>query len=237
MEKVEFLAMTGAEFAQCEEKPGKIGWMACHFSPYSTGLSNLPTELPGGSMLIVNDRIPICGHDPGQIAQQLNEMVSAFSCCAVLLDFQRPGIEPTGQLVQMLTKSLSCPVGVSHLYAKELDCPVFLPPPALDTPLECHLAPWNGREIWLEAALDMAQFTVTEKGCTSLLLPYSPPDGDFFRDDGLCCSYRCDIRPDAAVFTLWRTPIDLADLLTQAQTLGIRRTVGLYQQLRKDPLA
>ena len=80
------------------------------------------------------------------------------------------------------------------------------------------------------------QFTVTEKGCTSLPLPYSPPDGDFFRDDALCCSYRCDIRPDAAVFTLWRTPEDLADLLTQAQALGIRRTVGLYQQLRKDPL-
>lgn len=232
MEKVEFLAMTGAEFARCEEKPEKIAWMACHFSPYSTGLSNLPTTLPDGSMLIVNDRIPISNHDPDLIAQQLCDMVSDFSCCAVLLDFQRPDCGEIRQVVQAVLKGLSCPVGVSHLYAKDMTCPVFLPPPELDVPLDRHLAPWDGREIWLEAALDMAQLTVTEKGCTSLPLPYSPPDGEFFRDDALCCSYRCEIKDNSAVFTLWRTPENLADLLTQAQASGIRRTIGLYQQLR-----
>ena len=232
MEKVEFLAQTCAEFAQCEEKPKKIAWMACHFSPYGTGLSNLPTTLPEGSMLIVNDRIPVCGHDPLQIVQQLNAAVSDFSCCAVLLDFQRHNSDENRQVAQAVLDGLSCTVGLSHLYAKAFDCPVFLPPPELDVPLDQHLAPWDGREIWLEAALDMAQFTVTEKGCTSLPLPYSPPDGDFFRDDALCCSYRCDIRPDAAVFTLWRTPEDLENLLTKANNAGIHRTIGLYQQFR-----
>lgn len=232
MDKVEFLAQTGAEFAQCDKKPPKIAWMACHFSPYGTGLSNLPTTLPEGSMLIVNDRIPVCGHDPGRIVQQLNAAVSDFSCCAVLLDFQRSDCAENRQVAQAVLDGVSCPVGVSHLYAKNMDCPVFLPPPELDVPLDQHLAPWDGREIWLEAALDIAQLTVTEKGCTSLPLPYSPPDGDFFKDDALCCSYRCDIRPDAAVFTLWRTPEDLENLLTKANTAGIHRTVGLYQQLK-----
>ena len=231
MEKVEFLAMTCAEFAQCDEKPKKTAWMACHFSPYGTGLSNLPQTLPEGSMLIVNDRIPICAHDPNQIAEELKALVSAFSCETVLLDLQRENIPETDAVVKAVLSVLTCPVGVSDLYAGKYDCPVFLPPPELDVPLSSHLAPWEGREIWLEAALDMAQFTVTEKGCASLSLPYSPPDGNFFRDDGLCCSYCCDIRPDAAIFTLWRTPKDLADLLTQAQALGIHRTIGLYQQL------
>lgn len=231
MEKVAFLALTCAEFAQYDKKSEKIAWMACHFSPYGTGLSNLPRELPEGSMLIVNDRIPICGHDPELIAKQINVLVSEFSCSTVLLDFQRPGNDQTRRVVQSVSETRSCPVGVSHLYAEGLSCPVFLPPPDLDAPISSHLAPWDGREIWLEAALDMAQYTLTEKGCTSLSLPYSPPNGNVLRDENLCCSYRCDIRDDAAVFTLWRTPEDLSDLLTQAKQLGIKHTIGLYQQL------
>jgi len=236
MEKVAFLAQTCAEFAQCDKNPEKIAWMACHFSPYGTGLSNLPRMLPEGSMLIVNDRIPICGHDPKRIAKQISEIVSEFSCSAVLLDFQRPGCELTYEVVRSVIQRLSCPVGVSHLYAAGFSCPVFLPPPDLDVPILSHLAPWDGREIWLEAALDMAQFTVTENGCTSLPLPYSPPEGNVLRDEKLCCSYRCDIHDDAAVFTLWRTPEDLGRLLELSAQLGVTRSVGLYQQLKESPL-
>ena len=228
MEKVEFLAQTSAEFAFCREKPQKIAWMACHFSPYGTGLSNLPNALPKGSMLIINDRIPICGHAPEVIARQLRQVAGEMECGCALLDFQREN-EQTYDVIRAVLEGAGCPVGVSEGYARDFDCPVFLSPPPLDVPLESHLAPWEGREIWLEAALDAQQFTVTEKGCTSLPLPYSPPEGEVFRDDTLCCSYRCDIR-DAAIFTLWRTPEDLENLLTQAQALGIRRTVGLYQQ-------
>ncbi len=232
MEKVEFLAMTCAEFARCDKKPKKTAWMACHFSPYGMGLSNLPQALPEGSMLIVNDRIPICGHEPNQIAGELETIVSALSCESVLLDLQREYSPETDAVVQAVLSTLTCPVGVSDLYAGKHDCPVFLPPPELDVPLKDHLAPWMGREIWLEAALDMAQFTVTEKGCTSLPLPYTPPEDGFFRDEELCCSYRFDMRDDAAVFTLWRTPENLENLLTKATNAGIHRTIGLYQQLR-----
>ena len=47
-----FLAMTAAEIQGTETLPPKTAWMACHFSPYSTGLSNLPKALPPGLSLI-----------------------------------------------------------------------------------------------------------------------------------------------------------------------------------------
>lgn len=237
MEIPRFLAMTGAEFAFCPEKPAHIAWMACHFSPYSTGLSNLPPTLPQGSMLILNDRIPICGHDPEQIARALQDTVEALQCDSILLDFQRENEPATAHLVQYLLKSLPCPVAVSDLYAGDLDCPVFLPPAPLDEPLARYIAPWSGREIWLEAALDALQLTVTEKGCTSLPLPYAPPTGQPFRDESLCCTYAFTLADTAAIFNLWRTPEDLTALLEQAGEMGVTRAIGLYQQLKEGPLA
>ena len=47
-----FLAMTAAEICGNRNLPANLGWMACHFSPYGTGLSNLPKQLPPSSLLI-----------------------------------------------------------------------------------------------------------------------------------------------------------------------------------------
>ena len=69
-----YLAMTAAEIRANTDFPPNIGYMACHFSPYGTGLSNCPAHLPEGSMLILNDRTPVYGHCPERIAQQLMEM-------------------------------------------------------------------------------------------------------------------------------------------------------------------
>lgn len=66
-----FLAMTAAEFRIAAEIPAHPAWMACHFSAYGTGISNLPRELPAGAMLMLNDRTPICGHDPEDVAKPL----------------------------------------------------------------------------------------------------------------------------------------------------------------------
>ena len=66
-----FLAMTAAEIRGTETLPPKTAWMACHFSPYSTGLSNLPKALPPGSMVILDDITPIHGHDSETIAALL----------------------------------------------------------------------------------------------------------------------------------------------------------------------
>ena len=237
MEIPRFLAMTGAEFASCREKPAYIAWMACHFSPYGTGLSNLPQALPPGSILILNDRIPIGGHDADRIANELCETATSLECDSILLDLQRGGCKENAKVAQAVLACAHVPVGVSHLYAADFDCPVFLPPPELDVSLKDHLAPWSGREIWLEAALEMTQLTVTEKGCTSLPLPYCQRSGRSFRDESLCCTYAFTLADTAAIFNLWRTPEDLTALLEQAGEMSVTRAIGLYQQLKEGPLA
>ena len=73
-----FLAMTAAEIRGTETLPPKTAWMACHFSPYSTGLSNLPKALPPGSMVILDDITPIHGHDSETIAAQLRPRLDAL---------------------------------------------------------------------------------------------------------------------------------------------------------------
>lgn len=225
-----YLAMTAAEMQANSVLPEKLGYMACHFSPYGCGLSNGPTALPEGSMLILNDRIPCRAHDHHLITDQLIEMIELCGCRSVLLDFQRPGYEEAAALAATLAESLPCPVGVSELYAQGLDCPVFLSPVPLDMPLAAYLAPWQGREIWLDAALDGAALTLTETGCTSVPLPYPQMDKGH-ADASLHCHYTIQTNSDTASFTLFRTWDDLQALLSNAEAHGATRAVGLWQEL------
>ena len=227
-----YLAMTAAEFAVCSSLPQNLAWMACHFSSYGTGLSNLPPCLPEGAMVILNDRTPIDGHNPEEILRQLTQLRP--NC--LLLDFQRPGADETMALIQILIKELPCPVGVSHIYDKNLTCPVFLPPVPPDVPLEEHLAPWRGREIWLEAALEGITYTLTENGSTAAVLVHPPVDG--LEEESLHCHYKIDVNDSNAQIHLYRTPQDLQNLLKDAKTHGVTKAVGLYQELcdhRFDP--
>lgn len=223
-----YLAMTAAEIASAPALPGKLGYMACHFSPYSTGLSNLPRQLPPGSMLLLTDRTPIHSHDPELAARQLGEAVERLRCGRVLLDLQRPGVTETAELVRVLLERLPCPTAVSLPYAEGLSCPVLLPPVPPDTPLAEHLAPWQGREIWLEAALDSLCLTLTPEGARySPDLPVPAPH----RDLNLHCHYGIRLEKNRAVFTLRRTRDDLDALLEEAQDRGVVLAVGLYQEL------
>ena len=52
-----YLAMTASEFAKADPLPPHVAWMACHFSPYDSGLTNLPRKLPTNSLLILNKPI------------------------------------------------------------------------------------------------------------------------------------------------------------------------------------
>ncbi len=225
------LALTGAEFSACSSLPKCCAWMACHYSCYATGLSNCPDTLPAGSMLIVNDRTPPQGHDLKQIAKQLSEMQDHLKFDSVLLDFQRPALAENAAVAGAVTEELSCPVGVSSLYATDLDCPVFLPPPPLHQPLKEYLHPWQGREIWLEGALDAEQITVTETG--SVIQPLFPaPDlSDGFDESALHCRYRIEATREKGVFTLIRTPAHLQALWEEGASLGVTRIIGLYQEL------
>ena len=229
------LAMTAAEMAGRPSFTHQAAWMACHFSPYSLGIANIPKSLPDASILILNDRIPCQGHSPDLAAQQLSEALTQLSCESLLLDFQRPPEAESEAMVSFLLQALPCPVAVSELYAKDSDCPVFLSPPALHVSLQEHLSPWQGREIWLEAALCQEDIIVTESGTT--LIPQFPIDhleGGFF-DAKLCCSYKTEVSSDEVRFTLFDTPESLNEKMKKAQALGVSRAVGLYQQLH--PLA
>ena len=226
-----YLAQTAGELHGNIHTAEKTAYMACHFSLYTTGLSNVPEALPTGSMLILNDQIPICGHDPHRISGQLQETAERFSCDSLLLDFQRPGNKETAQLCHLLSAEMDCPLGISHHYANDLDCAVFLPPPPLDMPLTEHLKPWNNRKIWLEAALEAAEFTITADGCKVVPLPYEHHLEETFIEEILHCRYRCEVDSEKIRFWLYRTIDQLEALLEEASTLGIEKSIGLYQQL------
>lgn len=226
----QFLAMTGAEILEKEVLPSKVAWMACHFSPYATGLSNIPRNLPAGSMVIVNDRTPVCGHDPELIAEQLRFMADNICCSGILLDFQRPNVPESAVIAQAILDKMSCPVGITECYAQTLDCPVFLAPIPHHLPPEEYLSPWQGREIWLETALDGTQITVTETGSSYTPLPFPEPAKLSHQDDELHCHYDIAVENDLIRFHLYRKPDDLLPLLTAAEKFGVTRAVGLYQE-------
>lgn len=223
-----YLAQTAAEMAG-NSLPKHPAYMACHFSPCSAGLSNLPRALPERALLILDDSAPLDGHDPARILQQLSDTIRQHRCAGLLLDFQRSNVPGQRELAKLLSGSLPCPVGVSELYAHGLACPVFLPPVPPDKPLSEYIAPWQGREVWLEAALDGMTLTLTEKGCTASPLIDFPEHG--LTVEKLHCHNSIETRADSAVFHLWRTRNDLDSLLAEAESLGVTRAVGLWQEL------
>lgn len=220
-----FLGQTAAEWKQNLPPGAKKAWMACHFSPCGTGLSNLPTQLPPGSMVIVDDQMPVADHDPVLIAAQLEALVAEGNCQRILLDFQRPGQPRTAQIAQAIASRLPCPVGVSHWYAGSLNCSVFVPPLPLQTLLQRHIAPWEGRKLWLELATDCIACSVTADDCRQ---EGKAPSGLFpHYSETLYCHYRTEVFADAIVFTLRRSCADALKLLGATQ---IECCIGLYQE-------
>lgn len=226
-----YLAQTATEMAG-NPKPERLAYLACHFSPGGKGLSNLPPKLPPGAMLILDDSTPMDGHEPDLIVKQLSDLIQANLCEALLLDFQRPDVPGQRELAQLLGSALPCPVGVSDNYAREHTCPVFLSPVPPDMPISEYLRPWQGREIWLEAALDGIMLTLTETGCAAEPLWDFPEDGRC--DKRLHCHYAIETVGDSAVFRLWRSSSDLNMLLDEAGSLGVTKSIGLWQELRQS---
>lgn len=223
-----YLARTQIEMAG-NPPQGKLAYMACHFSPGGQGLSNLPDGLPAEAMLLLDDSSPMDGHNPDLVLAQLSETISRHRCESLLLDFQRPGLPGQRELAKLLADTLPCPVGVSEIYAEDLSCPVFLPPVPPDRLLAEHIAPWKGREIWLEGALDGVSLTLTEAGCTVEPFFDFPEEG--LTDEKLHCRYSIDTTANSAIFRLWRTRTDLDALLEEAETLGVTRAISLWQEL------
>lgn len=226
-----YLALTPTEILHTFPLPQPYGWMACHYGSYTDGISNVPTELPPNSMLIFDDQIPPSGHDPKRIAQELFHLTEALQPACVLLDFQRQDLQKNADTAAEIAGTLTCSVGVSALYASPLSCPVFLPPPPLHIPISEYLAPWQGREIWLDVALDCACITVTKEGSHIGAGQYPAFAQPSFEEPKLHCGYSMDITEDRAIFTLWRTRRHLETLLQEAEAFGVTKAVGLYQEL------
>ena len=218
-----YVAMTGVEAERCEALPPHIAWMACRFSSYDRGLTNRPGNLPAGSVIIVDDQVPIDDHDPAIIEAQLKELIERFQPAGILLDFQRPG----GDAMVKQLATLPCPTAVSELYAEGLDNPVFLSPRPLFQSLD-HL--WPGREKWLDVPLCNQAVTLDAQGPTiSGWLPYEPVDG--FYHEKLAVRYKIRQLGNQAEFTLSRGPEQLEAFTEQAKSFGITRFFCLYREL------
>ena len=226
-----YLALTAAEISGTLALPNLCAYMACHFSPYTEGLSNMPEALPCCSVLILNDRIPCDHHSADLVADQLNDAVRRLGCESILLDFERPPEDVSLAMVRRILQALPCPVAVTESFARDFSCPVFLSPPPLHTPLAARLAPWQGREVWLEAALCQEEITVTKSG-TDLcpIFPVHQLEGGF-HDSHLHCNYHTAVSQDSINFTLFDTQDTLRQKLELASQLGVTRAVGLYQEL------
>mgnify|MGYP003298468302 CR=1 FL=1 len=95
-----YLAMTEGEFSSTQVLPEHIAWMACHFSPYHTSLSNLPAKLPPNSLLILNDSTPPDHQDPNNVAETINFVLKDQDFAGLLLDFQRPRQKEAEEIIQ-----------------------------------------------------------------------------------------------------------------------------------------
>ena len=210
--------------------PKRVAYMACHFSPSGTGLSNLPCTLPTGSLLLIDDSMPVQGHDPDAVLHQINQMAETFSVKAVLLDFQRESSNEACEMVSAIAASCICPVVVTPSYSHIDNCGIFLPCPAVNMPLQVHLTPWLHKRIYLEIARDTVRYTVTEEGCQSQ--PYFQEIALPLSDEQLHCHYDVFVFPEKAEFTLSRTSADLASLSQEAYRMGVEGVVGLFQELQ-----
>ena len=225
-----FLAMTAAELERNNPQE-KCAWMACHFSSYGTGLTNLPSHLPPGSLLILNDRTPVRGHDPKTVSDALLKTVKKLQCSGILLDFQGENSAEIWHIMEALAL-LPYPVCVSDVYADKGNGPVFVRPVPVNTPVEDWLQKWQGREIWLDVSREQIHYTVTEEGCRETPAPLQSASALPSQDEQLHCHYRIELHDDRAEFTLQRTRQDIADLLCAAEGLGVTKAVGLWQELK-----
>lgn len=222
-----FLAVTAGELESV--RPKRIAYMSCHFSAGGLGLSNMPQSLPKGSILLLDDSMPVQGHNPQIVIQQLNELVTSLSLWAVLLDFQRPPTKQLQEMASVILQNCSCAVAVTPAYAKE-GCGIFLPPPPANKSLKEYLMPWEKYKVFLELGSEDLEITVTQEGSRfSYASPATPLP---LADDRLHCHYGVTVLPGKAIFTLSRTREDLADLAREAEEFGVLGVVGLYQELQ-----
>ena len=218
------LAITEVEIRNQIGPAPPFALFGCHFSPEDGCFVGLADHLPAGCGLVIDDRNPIPAVD--LILPVLEQLSPAY----VILDFQRP---PDAQSIKLTTalaqihKNLVIPPP----YAQGLACPLFLPPVPPHIPMAEHLKPWQGREIWLELALDGALITVTPQGSRTHLLPHAQIPEDSYEDSMLHCHYKISQKEDALEFYCVRTRNDIEEMLRPPLPPNLKYAVALYQEL------
>ena len=221
-----YLAMTALEIAGCARLPKHLAWMGCRFGP--EGLLGLPEDLPPGSLLILDDQVPMEVLPSPEATEALAKVLARFSCRGLILDFQRPGIDAQRALAASLPGRLPCPVAAPPEYATK-DCALFLPPVPAEETIEDYLAPWAGREIWLDTTPAERTLHLTQTGCAAA--DAALPDwSDGFYDVALCCIYRIQKTDDGFLFRLSRNRRCTQALLERGAKLGVTLAVGLWQE-------
>lgn len=227
-----YLAMTAQEISDSAALPAHMGWMACHFAPGGTGLTDLPQVPVPGSILIVNDRFPVENHGEDVVFDTLSEYLRGVPCRGILLDFQRPENVATAAIVRAM-QSLPCPVCVTEPYAKMTKGPVFVSAPAPHRPPEAYLAPWAGREIWLEISAEAECCVLTESGCEIKPAASADWEAPVHADPHLCCHYRIRTGENRAEFYIYRTKEDILSLMELCSRHGAALSMGLWQELHE----
>lgn len=221
-----YLALTEAEFRLPTRKPARLAWMGIRFTENGT-LVGFPEVFPAGGILTVNDSSPLPEKCPPEAIKILQQWVEQFRPSAVLMDMQRSGAAP--EVLKALASSLPCPVAVSAPYAHVLSGPVLLPPVPLYRDPEKFLAPWAGREIWLEISPLGQVVRLTKTGRDIRFAPVSPVQKEF---PGPCSRYTIRKGPDFIEFRFRRTSEGTAALFATAEKHGVTRLFGLYLEYR-----
>lgn len=222
----QYLAMTASEIAGCVRLPEHLAWMNCRFGP--EGLLGLPEALPPGSLLILDDQVPMEALPGPEATEALAEILARFSCRGLVLDFQRPGIDAQLALAAKLPGYLPCPVAAPPEYAAE-GCALFLPPVPAEVTIEDYLSPWAGREIWLDTTPAERTLHLTPAGC-AVSDAAIPEETEGFYDEALCCVYRIQAANDGFLFRLSRNRRCTQALLERGAKLGVTLAVGLWQE-------
>ena len=224
-----YLAMTASEIADFPEIPEHTAYMFCPFFPEPEEASAIQAD---GCLLVLTDAFPPDDSKQESLIRKLKTMNAG----SILLDFQRKGDRGGYGFAKRLCEAVECPVILPEIYADKLNGPVFLPPVPLHSSLDEYLAPWKGREVWLDVSREAAQITLRESGSEYAWLgSFLPPENGHW-EKKLSCHYRISLEEEAAVFTLWRTESDLEALLREAGQMGVQNVIGLYQEWRGSGL-
>lgn len=217
-----YLAMTSAEIQNTHKIPQNVAyWYPLDF----------PAQPNRDSLLVFTDEEAFRPSKVGIIADNLVASAKSLQCRGILLDFQHENRHENAALVTEL-EARKYPFAVTALYAENRNCVIFLPPVPLTATLADYIGPWQGREVWLELAMDGLQITVTAQGSQEYYLSHAPSLNNAHIDQNFHCHYSIESAEDRAVFTLWRTKQDIEAMLNEASALPVRLAVGLWQEFQ-----